>query len=74
MHILIFISRHGIEPIKNRKIENLTLGHCSIATSKTYQKEGVTPDSPLASHQGMEAGVVWAEAGPGPVTGPERPG
>ena len=30
MHILIFISRHGIEPIKNRKIENLTLGHCCM--------------------------------------------
>lgn len=75
MHILIFISRHGIEPIKSiRETESLSHRCCIVATFKTYQKEGVTPDSPLASHQGMEARVVWAEAGPGPVTGPERPG
>lgn len=53
MHILIFISRHGIEPIKNRKIENLTLGHCSIATSKTYQERGNSRLTPgLASGDG----------------------
>ena len=52
MHILIFISRHGIKPIKAEKQRD---SHrcCIIATSKTYQGRGDSRLTPgLASGDG----------------------
>ena len=75
MHILIFISRHGIKPIK-RDIEPQTTQQPWVieASHTRHNRGGVTAELTPSLCQGMEAGVVWwsltGRAGPGSlVTG-----